>query len=143
MVADPQTAPQALMHNLKHNQMLHRTNLVVTVSFEDIPWVCEEERLSFREVDNGFWQLSVRYGFMDVPDIPKALASCQLPGVTIDTFTTSYFISRDKVVPSSGGKMMRWRESVFRLLSRNAGSVVEYFNIPDNSVIELGSRIHV
>ena len=143
MVADPQTAPQALMHNLKHNHVLHRTNLVVTVLFEDIPWVGAEERLSFRDVGNGFWQLSVRYGFMDIPDIPKALASCQLPGVAIDPFTTSYFISRDTVVPSSSGKMMRWRESVFRLLSRNAGSVVEYFNIPDNSVIELGSRIHI
>lgn len=143
MVANLQTAPQALMHNLKHNHVLHRTNLVVSVKFEDIPWVAVGERLSFREVGHGFWQISVRYGFMDTPDIPKALAACKLPGVTIDPFATSYFISRDTVVPSAGGKMMRWRESLFRVLSRNAGSVVEYFNIPDNSVIELGSRIHI
>ena len=147
LVANPQTAPQALMHNLKHNQVLHRINLVVTVLFEDIPWVSEQERLRFREIGSGFWQISLRYGFMDSPDIPKALASCELPGITpgitIDPFTTSYFISRDTVVPSSGGKMMRWRESLFRVLSRNAGSVVEYFHIPDNSVIELGSRIHI
>lgn len=143
LVADPQTAPQALMHNLKHNQVLHRTNLVVTVLFEDIPWVKAEERLSFREVGHGFWQVSVRYGFMDTPDIPEALASFKLPGTDIDPFTTSYFISRDTVVPSSGGKMMRWREGLFGFLSRNAGSVVEYFNIPGNSVIELGSRVHI
>lgn len=143
LVANPRTAPQALMHNIKHNQVLHRTNLVVTVLFEDIPWVAETERLRHQEIGQGFWQITLRYGFMDTPDIPKALASCQLPGITIDPFATSYFISRDTVVPSSSGKMMRWRESLFRALSRNAGSVVEYFNIPDNSVIELGSRIHI
>lgn len=143
LVANPRTAPQALMHNIKHNQVLHRTNLVVTVLFEDIPWVVETERLRHQEIGHGFWQITLRYGFMDTPDIPKALATCQLPDITIDPFATSYFISRDTVVPSSSGKMMRWREGLFRALSRNAGSVVEYFNIPDNSVIELGSRIHI
>jgi len=143
LVANPQSAPQALMHNLKHNHVLHRTNLVVTVLFEDIPWVENDERSSFHEVGHGFWQISLRYGFMDNPDIPKALESCKLPGVDIDPYTISYFISRDTVVPSSGGKMAKWREGLFRLLSRNAGNVVEYFNIPGNSVIELGSRVHI
>ncbi len=143
LVADPQTAPLALMHNLKHNQVLHSINLVVTVLFEDIPWIKDQERLQFHEVGHGFWQISLRYGFMDNPNIPKALASCNLPGVVIDPFTISYFISRDTLVPSSGGKMTRWREGLFRFLSRNAGSVVEYFNIPGNSVIELGSRVHI
>ena len=143
LVPNPGTAPKALMHNLKHNQVLHRTNPVVTVIFEQIPWVHEEQRLSFREIGHGFWQVSLHYGFMDTPDIPRALESCTLPGVEVDPFNLSYFISKDTVVPSPGGKMERWRESLFRLLSRNAGSVVAYFRLPDNSVIELGSRIHI
>lgn len=143
LVANPNTAPQALMHNLKHNQVLHRTNLVVTVLFEDTPWVEAEQRISHHEIGSGFWRIHIRYGFMESPDIPKALSGCKLPNVEIDPFSTSYFISRDTVVPSTDRKMMRWRESLFRFLSRNAGSVVEYFNIPDNCVIELGSRIHL
>lgn len=143
LVANPQNAPQALLHNLKHNQVLHQTNLVVTVLFEDIPWVTDNERSSFNEVGHGFWQISLRYGFMDKPDIPKALASCKIPNVEIDPYTISYFVSRDTVVPSTGKKMTKWREGLFRFLSRNAGNVVEYFNIPSNSVIELGTRIYI
>jgi KUP system potassium uptake protein len=143
LVANPLNAPQALMHNLKHNKVLHQTNLVVTVHFEDIPCVMDNERSSFKEVGHGFWQISLRYGFMDKPDVPKALASCKIPNVEIDPFTTSYFISRETVVPSTGGKMTKWREGLFRFLSRNAGNVVEYFNIPSNSVIELGTQVYI
>ncbi len=142
MVANSQNAPQALMHNLKHNQVLHRHNLVVSVIFADVPWVVETERSRIREVGHGFWQVSLKFGFMDAPDIPKALSNCNIHGVEIDPFAMSYFISRDTVVPSSGGKMANWREGLFRFLSRNSGNVVEYFNIPGNSVIELGSRVH-
>jgi KUP system potassium uptake protein len=143
LVANPLNAPQALMHNLKHNQVLHQTNLVVTVHFEDIPWVTDNERLSFNEMGHGFWQISLSYGFMDKPDVPKALASCKIPNVEIDPFATSYFISRETVVPSTGGKMTKWREGLFRFLSRNSGNVVEYFNIPSNSVIELGTQVYI
>ncbi|MHB1099482.1 MAG: potassium transporter Kup [Burkholderiales bacterium] len=143
LVANPQNAPQALMHNLKHNRVLHQVNLVVTVLFEDIPWVGEAERAEIREIGHGFWQINLRYGFMDKPDIPLALSACRIAGVEIDPFTVSYFVSRETIVPSSGGKMAVWREGLFQFLSRNAGSVVEYFNIPSNSVIELGSRVHI
>lgn len=143
LVANPLNAPQALMHNLKHNQVLHQTNLVVTVHFEDIPWVMDNERLKFNEIGHGFWQISLSYGFLDKPDVPKALASCKIPNVEIDPYTTSYFISRETVVPSTGGKMTKWREGLFRFLSRNSGNVVEYFNIPSNCVIELGTQVYI
>lgn len=143
LVANPQLAPQALMHNLKHNQVLHETNLVVTVRFEDIPWVKDSDRVDFHEIGHGFWRINLHYGFMDKTDIPKALASCQIPNVEINPFAVSYFISRETVVPSSSGKMAKWREVLFRFLSRNSGSVVEYFNIPSNSVIELGTRVYI
>lgn len=143
LVSDPRTAPQALMHNLKHNRVLHQHNLIVTVVFEDIPWVPERQRLACTQVGDSFWQITVRYGFMDKTDIPKALSQASIEGVEIDPFSTSYFLSRETVVPSQGGKMARWREVLFTLVSRNAGSVVSYFNIPSNSVIELGSRVHI
>lgn len=143
LVANPKNAPQALMHNLKHNRVLHQLNLVVTVLFEDIPWVDEDERLTVRDIGHGFWQIGLRYGFMDKPDVPSALAACRIPGAEIDPFTISYFVSRETIVPSTGGKMAKWREALFQFLSGNAGSVVEYFNIPSNSVIELGSRVHI
>lgn len=143
LVSDPYSAPQALMHNLKHNKVLHKTNLVVTVMFDDVPTVDSAERIKSREIGCGFWQLTLRYGFMENPDIPKALIDCRLPGITIDPFTTSFFLSREIVVPASGGQMAKWRERLFATMSRNAGSAVEYFNIPMNSVIELGTRVHI
>lgn len=143
LVANPHNAPQALMHNLKHNQVMHKTNLVLTVLFEDIPWVDEAGRLNVRDVGYGFWQITVRYGFMDKPDVPKSLAGLRISEVEIDPYAISYFISRETIIPSTGGKIAKWREELFRFLSRNAGSVVEYFNIPSNSVIELGSRVHI
>ncbi len=143
LVSDPHSAPQALMHNLKHNMVLHDKNLIVNVDFADIPWVSDEDRLQIQSMGPSFWRITVRYGFMDVPDIPKALDQCNAHGVEIDPFTTSYFLNRATVVPSTKGKMARWREELFASLSRNAGSVAGYFNIPGNAVIELGSRIHL
>ncbi len=143
LVSDPRTAPQALMHNLKHNQVLHQRNLIVTVVFEDIPWVSDAHCLQCLQVGDGFWQITIRYGFMDKTDIPKALSALNQQGLFFEAFSTSYFLSRETVVPSQGGKMARWQEALFTLVSRNAGSVVSYFNIPSNSVIELGSRVHI
>ncbi|ROH84453.1 potassium transporter Kup [Pseudomethylobacillus aquaticus] len=143
LVSDPSSAPQALMHNLKHNQVLHQTNLLVTVLFDDVPQVPARERAQVSALAQGFWQITLRYGFMDRPDIPQALGALQLSGVEIDLFATSYFISREVVVPIADGQMAKWRENLFALMSRNASSVVEYFNIPLNSVIELGSRVHI
>ena len=141
--ATTDTVPQALMHNLKHNQVLHQTNLILTVTFLDEPVVAQEKRLSFKEIGAGFWQVRLNYGFMETPNIPKALADCKIENVTIDPFTTSYFVSRETIISGHGGKMAKWRDDLFALMSRNAGSVVGYFNIPSNSVIELGTRVHI
>ena len=143
MVSDAQMAPQALLHNLKHNHVIHQCNLIVTVVFEDIPWVKPEDRLVSSKVGEGFWQIIIHYGFMDRPNIPRELANCAISEVEIDPFTTSYFVSRETIVPSSKGVMPKWRDALFSTMSRNAGSVVNYFRIPSNSVIELGSRINL
>lgn len=144
LVADPETVPQALLHNLKHNMVLHQQNLIVTVHFGDVPWVKEEDRLEVKALAAGFWQISIQYGFMNQPNIPEALERCAAHGIEIDAFTTSYFLSRETVVPTAGNHgMAPWREELFAMLSRNAGSVVSYFNIPSNAVIELGSRVNI
>jgi KUP system potassium uptake protein len=140
---NPDTVPQALMHNLKHNQALHQTNVILTVAFAETPLVAVDKRLQVNEMGAGFWQVVVHFGFMENPDIPKALEMLKLSNVTLDPFTTSYFVSRETIVSGPGGKMAKWRDDLFAVMSRNAGSVVSYFNIPNNGVIELGSRVHI
>jgi len=142
LVSDPRTAPQALMHNLKHNMVLHKTNLIVTVAFENRPWVPFHERIAIDDLGNYFKRVTIRYGFKDVPDIPSALTYArEWHALDIDLFASSYFLSRETVVPKTKGKMPKWREEIFASMSRNAGSIVSYFRIPTNQVIELGTRV--
>lgn len=143
MVSDAQMAPQALLHNLKHNHVIHQYNLIVTVVYQDVPWVKAEERVMATKVGEGFWQIIIHYGFMDRPNIPQELANCSISEVDMDPFTTSYFVSRETIAPSTKGRMSKWRDALFSTLSRNSGSVVDYFRIPSNSVIELGSRVNL
>lgn len=142
-VANPDTVPQALMHNLKHNQVLHERNLILTVVFHDVPWIPFEERVQTTSLVPGFWKVQVNYGFKNTPDIPKALELCQTQGLPINLFETSYFLSREIVVPSHGAGMAHWREALFALMSRNAGSVAGYFRLPNNCVVELGTRVQI
>jgi len=142
-VASPATVPQALLHNLKHNQVLHERNVILTVQFHDVPWIAFDERVQLTPLARGFWQLRVNYGFKNTPDIPKALALARSHGLDINLFETSYFLSRETVVPTRGTGMAHWREVMFAALSRNAGSVVSFFRLPDNCVIELGTRVQI
>jgi KUP system potassium uptake protein len=142
-VANPLTVPQALMHNLKHNQVLHERNLILTVVFHDVPWIAFEERVQVTPLVPGFWRVQVNYGFKNTPDIPKALELCRLQGLAVNLFETSYFLSRETVVPTKGAGMAHWREMLFAFMSRNAGSVAGFFRLPNNCVIELGTRVQI
>jgi len=142
-VANPGTVPQALMHNLKHNQVLHERNLILTVVFHGVPWIPFDERVEVQSLVPGFWKVQVNYGFMNTPDIPKALELCKSKGLPINLFETSYFLSREIVVPTRGAGMAHWREALFALMSRNAGSVAGFFRLPNNCVIELGTRVQI
>jgi len=142
-VADPTTVPQALLHNLKHNQVLHECNVILTVVFEEVPWIGEFGRVQVQALGNNFWQVTVYLGFMNTPDIPKALALCEAQGLRIPAFEASYFVSRETVVPTPGAGMANWRERLFAAMSRNSGSVVEFFRLPDNAVVELGTRVQI
>jgi KUP system potassium uptake protein len=142
-VANPDTVPQALLHNLKHNQVLHERNLILTVVFHDVPWIPFAERVDITPLVPGFWRVQVNYGFKNTPDIPKALELCRARGLPINLFETSYFLSREIVVPTKGTGMAHWREALFALMSRNAGSVAGFFRLPNNCVIELGTRVQI
>ncbi|MEY4882231.1 MAG: hypothetical protein RIS34_85 [Pseudomonadota bacterium] len=142
-VANPETVPQALMHNLKHNQVLHERNLILTVVFHEVPWIAFEERVQITPLVAGFWRVEVNYGFKNTPNIPQALELCRSQGLAINLFEVSYFLSRETVVPTRGKGMAHWREALFALMSRNAGSVAGFFRLPNNCVIELGTRVQI
>ncbi|MFM1981273.1 MAG: hypothetical protein RLZ68_2538 [Pseudomonadota bacterium] len=142
-VANAGTVPQALMHNLKHNQVLHERNVILTVVFHEVPWIPFAERVQVEALVPGFWRVQVNYGFKNTPDIPKALELCKAQGLSINLFETSYFLSREIVIPTKGSGMAHWREALFAVMSRNAGSVVEFFKLPHNCVVELGTRVQI
>ncbi len=142
-VADPASVPQALLHNLKHYQVLHERNVILTVHFAEQPHVAPDQRLQVQSLGRGFWRATLSFGFMDTPDVPQALADAQVPGLRLPRFETSYFLSRETVVPTRGGGMALWRERLFAAMQRNAGGVVGFFRLPDNAVVELGTRVQI
>ena len=144
-VADDSLVPQALLHNLKHNQVLHARNLVLTVQFEERPWVPEAERLDLEALGHGFWRARLHFGFMDPPDVPRALAAAadRLEALALAPMRTSWFLSRETVVPAPGRGPRAWRRRLFATLSQGAGSAARYFHLPDNAVVELGTRVQV
>lgn len=142
-VANPDTVPQALLHNLKHYQVLHEQNLILTVRFQEVPWVPEEERLHVQPLVDGFWKVQVNFGFKDEPDVPRALRLCAGQGLQIDEFQLSYFLSREIVIPTRGAGMVHWREALFSAMARNAGSIGDFLRLPHNGVVELGTRVQI
>ena len=143
LAADGSTVPQALLHNLKHNQVLHERNVVVSVKFQPRPWVPMAERSTVEALGRGFWRVTLHFGFMNVPDVPKALSLAAQQGLPLQAFENSYFLSRETVVPTPGGGMALWREKLFAAMSRQAGGVAEFFRLPDNAVVELGTRVQI
>jgi KUP system potassium uptake protein len=141
--AEPDVVPQALLHNMKHNRVLHKRNVILTLRFEEEPHVPPARRCEVEDMGHGFWQVVLHFGFIDKPDVPAALALCASRGLDIDLFATSFFLSRETVVPRGKGRMARWRQNLFEAMSRNSGRAVDYFGIPSNAVIELGTRVQL
>ncbi len=142
-MSDNDHMPKALLHNLKHNVILHERNVLLTVSFHDSPVVAPSGRFSVEDLGNDFHRVKMNFGYMEIPDVPKHLQMCARFGLEIDPFTTSYFINRQSIVSTSLDGAAGWREGLFALMYRNASSVVNYFHIPHNSVIELGIRVAI
>ena len=145
LVGEADTVPQALLHNLKHNGVLHAQNLLLTLTFEDRPWVGDSERVRAEALGHGFWRVTLHYGFMDTPDVPRAWPLCAPQGLVVPPFETSYFLSRQTLVPdavgAAGTGFARWRRQLFAAMSRQASGAAAYFRLPDNAVVELGTRV--
>lgn len=143
LTAETGTVPNALLHNLKHNKVLHAQNLFVTVRSHEVPWIGLDKRLEVKALGHDCWEVVIHYGFKNDPDVPKALALMRGRGCELDPMLTSYFLSRDLVVPTLGSGMAFWREKIFAQMHHNAGAAAEFLNLPNNSVIELGSKLEI
>jgi KUP system potassium uptake protein len=141
--AESGTVPNALLHNLKHNKVLHAQNLFVTVRHHEVPWVADSERVQVQSLDHDSWQVNLDYGFMDDPDVPRALALLRGQGCEVEPMTTSYFLSREVVIPVVGAGMALWREKLFAQMHHNASGVADFLKLPSNAVVELGSKVEI
>ena len=143
LTADKGIVPNALLHNLKHNKVLHEKNLFVTVRSHEVPWIGLNKRLEVESLGHHCWQVILNYGFKNDPDVPAALAQMKGRGCEVEQMTTSYFLSRDTVVPSLGVGMAPWREKLFAQMHHNASGAADFLNLPVNAVVELGSKIEI
>jgi KUP system potassium uptake protein len=143
LTAETGTVPNALLHNLKHNKVLHAQNLFVTVRSHEVPWIGLDKRLEVKPLGHDCWEVVIHYGFKNDPDVPKALQLMSGRGCDLEPMTTSYFLSRDLVVPKLGEGMALWREKLFAQMHHNAGAAAEFLNLPANAVIELGSKLEI
>jgi KUP system potassium uptake protein len=143
LTAEKGALPNALLHNLKHNKVIHAQNLFVTVVNHEVPWIAVDKRIEVENLGHDCWQVMIHYGFKDDPDVPKALQVLSAHGCVLDSMTTSYFLSRDTVIPTIGGGMSPWREKLFAQMHRNASAAADFLKLPNNSVVELGSKIEI
>jgi KUP system potassium uptake protein len=144
LAAEQGLTPSALMHNLKHNKVLHEYNLFVSVQHHDVPWVGFDKRVSVKPLGHDCWQVVLHFGFKNDPDVPEALQGLKGRGVPLDDMDTSYFLSRDVVIPTIAQEgMAMWREKLFASMHRNASAAADFLNLPANRIVELGSKVEI
>ena len=141
MTPYPEHVPHALLHNLKHNKVLHEQVALVTVTVESVPRVPEAQRVVVLRLNHRFYCVHIHFGFMDAPDVPAALEWCGEQGLDMEPMTTSFFLARETVVPQIGAAMPYWRKALFSGLCRNARTAADFFGLPPNQVVELGTRV--
>jgi KUP system potassium uptake protein len=143
LAAEAGLTPNALMHNLKHNKVLHEHNLFVSVRHHEVPWIGFDKRIEMDSLGHDCWQVTLHFGFKNDPDVPEALKLLAGRGVPLDEMDTSYFLSRDTVIPTFGGGMALWREKLFAGMHRNAAAAADFLNLPANRIVELGSKVEI
>ena len=144
LTASPETTPNALLHSLKHYKVLHEQNVFLNVEFRTVPWVGPDERVMAERLGHDCWRLHARYGFMQRPEVVDALERCAPAGLVIDPMQASFFLSREKIVPAERRRgLARWRDILFATLARNAAGTADFFNIPANRTVELGTRVEI
>ncbi len=143
MTSTPEGVPHALLHNLKHNKVLHERVILLTVKIADQPYVDDADRVMLDDLGQGFHRMKIFYGFMQEADVPAALQSCSTCGGAFNMMDTSFFLSRQTLLPSESPGMRIWREKLFAWMLRNAESAMEFFRLPTNRVVELGSQVEI
>jgi KUP system potassium uptake protein len=143
MTANPEGTPIALLHNLKHNKVLHERNIILTIVTNEIPQVSAEKRLEVEKLGSGFHRLIAHYGFMEEPNVPTLLSGAPLDSEPVDMAKTTFFLSRETIVPNPSKSMLLWRQWLFSLMSRNAQSASSFYRIPANRVVELGMQVEI
>jgi KUP system potassium uptake protein len=143
LTSDPDLAPVALMHNLKHNKVLHEKNIILTVSTAGTPRLSDDERVRIEPINEDFKRVIVRYGFMESPNLPKALGLCRRQGLKFDIMATSFFLGRRSVIASAHSGMPLWQDKIFIFLMRNAANPTDFFKIPPGRVVEMGAQVTV
>jgi KUP system potassium uptake protein len=143
LTSDPDTAPVALMHNLKHNKVLHEKNIILTIHTAETPRVREDDRVRIEPVNDDFKKVIIGYGFMEQPNVPKALGLCRKQGLKFDIMATSFFLGRRSVVPSAQSGMPLWQDKLFIFLMKNAANPTDFYKIPPGRVVEMGTQVTV
>ncbi|WP_029417231.1 potassium transporter Kup [Brevundimonas bacteroides] len=143
LTSDPDVAPVALMHNLKHNKVLHEKNVILTVKTLDRPRVPEADRFVMESINDDFKKITLSYGFMESPVVPRALSQCRKQGLKFDIMSTSFFLGRRSVVPAANQGMPLWQDKLYIFLMRNAANPTDFFHIPPGRVVELGTQVSV
>jgi len=141
--AERGSTPIALLHNLKHNKVLHERNLFVTVQHHEVPWIGFNRRIEVEPLGHDCWQLTLHFGFKNDPDVPEALRLLAPHGIVLDEMDTSYFLSRDSVIPTFARGMALWREKLFASMHRNAAGAADFLYLPANRIVELGSKVEI
>jgi KUP system potassium uptake protein len=143
MTANPEGTPIALLHNLKHNKVLHEQNVILTILTDEVPQVNPAKRVESEKLGAGFHRIIAHYGFMEEPNVPELLAGAPLDGALLDMNKTTFFLSRETVLPTRSRSMARWRQWVFAVMTRNAQSASSFYRIPANRVVELGMQVEI
>lgn len=145
LTATPEATPHALLHNLNHNKVLHERVVFLTVDVTNSPWIDMKDACDIEDMGNNCYRVIIHFGFMNQPDITQALKACEVKGLAFNMMQTSFFLSREKIVPVAtlDSGMPMWREHLFAAMARNAGTAVDHFNIPTNRVIELGTQVEI
>ena len=143
LTSDPETAPAALLHNLKHNKILHEQNAVLTVQTEDAPRISDEDRVRIEPIGDSFWRIRMSYGYMESPNIPRGLVLLRKQGFKFDIMATSFFLSRRSIRPSAHSGMPLWQDKIFISLAKSAADATDFFQIPSGRVVEVGTQVTV
>jgi KUP system potassium uptake protein len=143
LTANQDSVPHALLHNLKHNKVLHERNVLLTVETLDTPTADAGERIELTALGREFYRLVMRFGFAEEPDVPRVLQQCQKLGLPFDMMDTTFFLSRENIVASERAGMALWRDKLFAFLARNAMPATAFFRIPGNRLVELGTQVEI